>query len=106
MAVHYQDVKAVELQPGQERRVIAYDDDIMLVEFTFKAGIKTAPHSHPHNQVSYVKKGRVEYSIGEDLFVLEEVDSIVVPSDALHNAYPVTDAVLLDVFTPVRKDFL
>ena len=47
-----------------------------------------------------------EAAAGGEIGLLEEGDSIVVPSDALHKAYPVTDAVLLDVFTPVRKDFL
>ncbi|MCL2618638.1 MAG: cupin domain-containing protein [Defluviitaleaceae bacterium] len=92
--------------PGVTRRVLAYDDHIMLVEFTFDAGVHLPHHSHPHNQVSYVKSGKMEFTLDGEVFTMNPGDSITIPPDVIHGALPLEASMVLDVFTPARQDFL
>ena len=64
-------------------------------------------HSHPHEQIAYVLKGRFEFIIKDEKFLLEQGDSIYFEPNAPHGAILLTDdGILLDIFTPQRDDFL
>ena len=101
-----QDVKAVPLGGGTERRILAFGDPLMAVEVSFETGSEGAPHTHPHTQLSYVLSGSFRYSVEEDSVVLNPGDSIVVPGGLVHGTVCLEKGVLLDVFTPKREDFL
>ena len=46
---------------GAQRRVLSYGDNLMLVQFTFEAGVASWTHSHPHAQVGYVVSGEIDF---------------------------------------------
>ena len=95
-----------ELGKGQRRKVCAFNDQEMLVQVNFDAGSVGAMHKHPHTQISYVLEGEFLYYIGEDTYKLKQGDSIVVNSDEVHGCTCVTAGTLLDIFAPMRKDFV
>ncbi len=78
----------------------------MAVEVGFKTGAQGALHSHPHTQCSYVLSGEFAYTIENESVILRPGDSIVVPSGLKHGTTCLKEGVLLDLFTPERKDFL
>ena len=45
---------------GAQRRVLSYGGNLMLVQFTFEAGVASWEHSHPHEQVGYVVDGEID----------------------------------------------
>lgn len=57
-------------QPGVYHRVTAYGDRLMLCEVAFEAGAVTPLHAHPHEQISYVVSGEVEFTIGGEAVTL------------------------------------
>ena len=57
--VFYKDVEGSE-NSGVTRKVLAYSDDLMCVENTFKKGAVGALHHHPHTQITYVVSGKFE----------------------------------------------
>ena len=95
-----------ELAPGNTRRVLIHTPELMQVEFGFEQGAVGKLHSHPHVQVSYVAEGRFEVTIDGVTEVVEQGGSFIVPSGVEHGVVALTRGRLVDVFTPMRADFL
>jgi len=95
-----------ELGPGNTRRVLIHTPDLMQVEFGFEAGAIGALHSHPHVQVSYVAEGRFEVTIEGETQVVGQGGSFIVPSGLVHGVKALEKGRLVDVFTPMRQDFV
>jgi quercetin dioxygenase-like cupin family protein len=93
-------------EPGLERRILANNPRLMLVEHRMVQGWAGARHRHPHDQLVYVLSGLLEFVVGEQRFVVRGGDSLVVRGNVDHQASALEPAVLLDVFTPTRDDYL
>lgn len=89
-----------------QRKIMSYTKELMLVKVAFLSGGIGAIHKHPHLQISYVASGAFEVTIGEESKVLKEGDVYFVPSNVLHGAVCVEAGVLIDVFNPMREDFV
>ena len=96
----------IDLGGGTSRRILTWNDQLMAVEVAFETGAVGSEHTHPHTQCSYVLSGRFSYSVEVEAVELGVVDSIVVPSGLPHGTVCLEKGVLLDVFTPLREDFL
>lgn len=95
-----------ELGGGVSRQIMGYDDKIMLVKVKFDKDAVGKPHQHFHSQTSYVTAGTFEVSIGEKKQLLSEGDSFYIPPNEVHGVHCVEAGILVDVFSPVRQDFL
>lgn len=96
----------IDLGGGVTRRILSYNNALMSVEVAFQAGAEGAVHRHPHTQCSYVLSGKFLYTVEGKEIELHRGDSIVVPSGLPHGTLCLEEGVLLDIFTPMRKDFL
>ena len=99
-------VTVTDLGKGVTRKILALGGAMMAVEFTFEKDAVGTPHSHPHEQIGYVVKGRFQATVGDDSTIIEVGDSYHVPSNIVHGVVALEDGILLDVFTPQREDFL
>ena len=63
-------------------------------------------HAHPYEQTGYLVKGRIRLKIGGAEFDAREGDSWSIPTNVEHGAEIVEDAVAVEVFSPVREDYL
>ena len=106
MYVKIADVAEEDLGEGVTRKILATGGSMMTAQFTFEKGAVGAPHTHIHEQVGYVLRGRFELTLGDDKTIIEAGDTYYVPSNTLHGVVALEDGVLLDVFTPQRQDFL
>lgn len=89
-----------------QRQIVGYDDKIMMVNVRFeKDGIGTL-HNHHHTQISYVAEGKFEVTIADETRILEKGDSFYVPSNAIHGVVCLEAGTLVDVFSPMREDFI
>lgn len=100
------EVEWIDLGGGIKRKVMAYDDRMMVVKVAFEAGGIGAMHSHPHTQASYVASGKFDITIDGKTKTLKGGDVYFVPSDLVHGAVCLEDGELIDVFHPLREDFL
>ena len=100
------DIAWTELGNGQRRKVCAYNGEEMLVEVNFDEGACGVDHSHPHTQISYVLEGEFTYHIEDQVWTLRQGDSIVVDGGKVHGCACVKAGTLLDIFTPMREDFV
>lgn len=91
---------------GIERKVVAYNDNLMCVEVHFDKDAIGVMHTHPHEQITYVISGKFEFNIDGNIVVLEKGDSAYKQPNIPHGAVCLEAGVLLDIFTPCRKDFI
>lgn len=95
-----------ETGEGVRRKIMAYDNNLMLVKVDFKKGAIGNLHHHPHVQLSYVEAGAFEVEIGGEKKLLKAGDVFHVPSNAVHGVVCLEEGVLIDIFNPMREDFI
>jgi quercetin dioxygenase-like cupin family protein len=100
------DVDWADSAPGIRRKVLCHDDAVMLVRFAFEAGAVGAEHSHSHKQVSVVESGVFDVTIAGATRRLKAGDSYLVAPNLRHGAVAIEAGVLVDVFSPMREDFV
>lgn len=91
---------------GIKRKIMGYDDNIMLVHVQFSKGSIGYVHEHYHSQTTYVVSGEFKVTIGDEDRVLKAGDSFYIPPHKPHGAVCLSDGVLVDVFSPIREDFM
>lgn len=104
--LHADNVEIEDVGGGIHRQILGYDDSLMLVRAIFDQNAIGYTHAHPHSQVTYVESGVFDFTIGSETRRLSVGDCARIPPDVDHGAVCVEAGVLLDVFNPVRKDFL
>src|SRR5580693_5572708 len=102
MRVAARDSEFFSPEPGLLRRILAHNDKMMLVEHRMVETWIGARHSHPHDQMVYVIKGRLQFCCGDEEFVARAGDSFVLKGGIEHAARALEAAIVLDVFTPYR----
>ena len=95
-----------DLGEGLKRKVMAYDDNLMMVKVSFEKGGIGTLHSHFHTQMSYVESGSFEITIGENKSSVQKGDAYYIPPNVIHGALCIEEGVLIDIFTPMRADFV
>lgn len=91
---------------GVKRKIMGYDDKIMLVKVYFEKGGIGPMHEHYHSQVTYVESGSFDVTIDGKTETLTGGDTFYIPPHALHGAICTEAGVLIDVFSPIREDFM
>ena len=87
------------------RRVLTGDKE-MVVWWSMKAGAHAAAHQHPHEQLFWVVKGRMEFRLGNEKKTCGPGDAGVIPGGVEHEAWFPEDSEVVDIFAPPREDFL
>ena len=91
---------------GIERKTLVYGGETLMTEFLLKGGSVLPGHSHPQEQTGYLVKGRMRLAIGGEEFDVEVGDSWCIPGGVEHGAEVMEDSVAIEVFSPVREDYL
>ncbi len=106
MVVINNSIKSTKAGEGVERKILASGGKLMIVEFIFKKGAIGILHSHPHEQVGYILKGKFQIEMDGEKQIINAGDSYYVKPNSVHGVVALEDAVIVDVFTPQREDFL
>ncbi len=106
MFVYNNEVTATPCEPGVTRKILSYSDELMMCEITFEKGAKGNFHSHRHLQITYIAKGSFEFTIGDETKIVNQGDSVYMPSDVVHGVTCLEEGILVDIFNPKRDDFL
>jgi quercetin dioxygenase-like cupin family protein len=95
-----------QLEPGIERQMIV-GENLMICRLRFAPNIVTPAHGHPHEQITFIERGRVLFTIGDKQRIAESGDVLHFPSGTWHGATMLDEEVILiDIFSPIREDFL
>ena len=95
-----------DLGGGVQRKFLGFDNQIMMVKVKFDKGAVGAPHEHFHTQATYCAKGKFEFVIDGQKQIVKEGDGVYIEPNLLHSATCLEEGILIDVFSPVREDFL
>lgn len=94
-------------RPGVARRVFSGHNSMLVIN-TIEPYAKPALHQHPHEQITYILEGKCDFTLGEEMVRMEPGDVILVPPGVPHTLKPVGQETIinLDVFSPIREDYL
>lgn len=93
------------LNPLVSRQVL-HGDTVTLARLTMKSGAVVARHSHPNEQITTVESGRLRFVFDEGSAEVGTGECLQIPSGVPHAVTALEDSVALDVFCPVREDWI
>ena len=91
---------------GVTYKTLVYGDKTSLGEFWLKRGSVVPIHKHPHEQTGYMISGRMIFIIADEDHNAEAGDSWSIPGNVEHSVEVLEDSVVIEVFLPVREDYL
>lgn len=95
-----------KVDPGVTRKIYPTGNKLMMMEVEFEAGAIGPVHSHPHEQLTYCLKGKLEFTLNDSIHILSKGESLYIPSNMEHGVIALEPSRLLDTFTPLREDLL
>ncbi|MBN1991280.1 MAG: cupin domain-containing protein [Anaerolineae bacterium] len=93
------------MAPQIQRRLVS-GEKVMVVQVTLEQGAVVPVHHHPHEQMSCILSGKLEFESNGAKRVVSEGEVVHLPSNVPHGVVALADAVVLDIFSPPREDFL
>jgi quercetin dioxygenase-like cupin family protein len=96
----------IEMVPGIRRRTLASGERMMQMVVQLDAGSHMPEHQHPHEQITYVLRGRLRLTVAGTPHELAPGDSICIAGGTPHAADPIEDTLVIDTFGPPREDLL
>ncbi|HET9526667.1 MAG TPA: cupin domain-containing protein [Pyrinomonadaceae bacterium] len=104
--LNWSNIPVERVAEGIERQMLV-GDQMMICRFRFKPFLVTPEHDHPHEQMTIVEQGKVRFFIEGKERIARAGDVLHFPSQCWHGATMMDEeVVLIDIFTPVREDFL
>jgi len=106
LTTDWTEVPVEQLSEGIQRQMVV-GQNIMVCRLRFDPMVVTPAHRHPHEQMTFVMQGKVKFILGEDEKIVSAGDILHFPSNHWHGATMLDEeVVLIDVFSPIREDFL
>lgn len=97
----YRDVLA-----GVKLKTLAHGERTLLGEFRIDKGAVIPVHQHPHEQTGYLVAGALRFTIEDEVILARPGDSWNLASGIPHGAEAIEDCMVVEVFSPVREDYL
>jgi len=98
--------KHTELVKGVHLKTLVYGDQTLLTEVRFEKGAVIPLHSHPHEQTGYLVSGHMDFLVDNAHHDAKPGDSWNIAGDIKHGATALEESVVVEVFSPVREDYL
>jgi len=104
--LHRWDEIALEKVTEMVSRKIVTGEREMLAQVYLKRGCLVPMHSHVSEQMTYVLQGALRFLVGGEEITVREGEVLHIPSSVEHQAEALEDTFELDVFSPIRQDWL
>ena len=91
---------------GIEMKTLVHGERTLMATFRLAKGAQLPLHAHPHEQTGYLVSGRIRLHIDGTSHTCDPGDSWCIPANAEHGADILEDAVAIEVFSPVREEYL
>ena len=106
LVTDWESIPVERISEGIDRQMVV-GQNLMICRLRFDALVDTPVHSHPHEQMTFVMKGKVKFTIDGDAVVAVTGDILHFPPNQKHGATMLDEeVVLIDIFSPIREDFL
>ena len=91
---------------GVHFKTLVHGVNTSLHEFKLDKGSKIPMHSHPHEQTGYLVSGKMNFIIKDKTIPVEPGDSWNIPGGEEHGVDVIDDCIVIEIFSPVREDYL
>jgi len=95
-----------ELIEGVQLSTLVHGEKTLMGHFNVAKGAAIPTHSHPHEQTGFMVSGRLRFKIEDEIMEAEAGDSWWIPGGAEHGVEALEDSVVIEIFSPVREDYL
>lgn len=99
-------INAKNTSPGTLRKVFFGSENMTIAKVSLTIGTIGELHEHPHEQMSYIISGSFNYRVGLIENRVNSGDVIYIPSNEKYQCECLESGEILDIFVPMRKDFL
>jgi len=91
---------------GVDFVVLSIGNDTMVTKMLYKSSDFVPFHKHPNEQSGYIISGTYKLKFGGDEYILSAGDSYSIPANIEHSMEIIDAGEVLDVFSPIRQDYL
>lgn len=98
------DLHANAIIPGFHGKFV-HAERATLAVWAIDAGAVLPDHAHPHEQITAVLEGRMEFTVGGETRIVEAGGVAVVPGGVRHSGKALTACRIIDVFAPARPEY-
>lgn len=105
LKLSWDNVKVEQLSDTFSRQLI-YLENVMVARIVLKKGAYVPAHKHVSEQITMILEGELEFEIGGEKIRVKAGENLSIPSEVEHAALAIEDTVDIDVFSPVRQDWL
>ncbi len=95
-----------QLMEGIELTTLVHGEKTLMGQFKIARGSAIPSHSHPHEQTGFLVSGKVRFNVDGEIMDAEAGDSWCLPGNVEHSAEALEDSIIIEVFSPVREDYL
>jgi quercetin dioxygenase-like cupin family protein len=95
-----------ELVKGVHLKTLVYGEKTLITEVRFEKGAVIPQHGHPHEQTGYLVSGQMDFLVDGKHFPANPGDSWNIAGNIEHGATALEESVVIEVFSPVREDYL
>ena len=95
-----------QLLEGIDITTLVHGDKTLMGQFKLAKGAVIPAHSHPHEQTGIMISGKLRFVVEGEIMDVETGDSWCLPGRVEHSAEALEDSVVIEVFSPVREDYL
>ena len=107
MVVKMDEKEFVKVRDGVRKQSLAYGDKTHMVMFFLEKSKAIPEHTHAeHEQTGYLIKGKMIMTIEGTHYELEGGASWSIKSGVPHGVQMLEDCTVIEVFSPVREDYL
>ncbi|SOU87812.1 cupin domain-containing protein [Tenacibaculum dicentrarchi] len=100
--LNFKNIKEESFGNKISRKVIPSDEGTLAI-YTLEKGAHIPKHSHPQQQTTYIRSGKVKIIINKEERILESGDVIVIPGNVSHEFFVLEKTEDIDVFSPKRE---
>ena len=94
-----------EMAPGYHAKFV-HSENMTIAHWNIEEGNALPKHSHHHEQVVNLIEGRFELTVDGESTILEAGSVVIIPSNVMHSGKAFTPCRIIDVFYPVRTDYI
>jgi unsaturated pyranuronate lyase len=105
--VHHRwdEIAPEQINPSIARQFIT-GDRVTIARFELKRGGVVPQHAHENEQVSLVLSGALRFKIDGREETIRGGDVLQIPGNVPHEVEVLEDAIVIDVFSPIRQDWI
>ncbi|UJH66538.1 cupin domain-containing protein [Allomuricauda sp. SCSIO 65647] len=99
------EIPSKEIMPGYHGKLV-HSKSMSWAFWTVEKGAEVPEHRHVHEQIMHVVEGEFEFTLDGKTKVYTPGDVVVIPSNITHSGKALTPCKLMDVFSPVREEYI